>query len=93
MTNAGVLLVQKRRIAETCSLTYKKDRAFCAVRVFTIFFFGAIYCLIVNVPSFTKRERPFVPSDTAFSLAPTGVPLIKSEPTVVIEPFSLLTSV
>ena len=52
-----------------------------------------IYFLIVNVPSFTKRDCPFIPSVTAFSLAPRGVPLIKSEPTVVVEPFSLLTSV
>ena len=66
-------------------------RASCATVGFKTVVLCGIYFFIVNVPSFTKRDCPLVPSDTAFSLAPIGVPLIDSDPTVVDASFSLLT--
>ena len=88
---AGSVNFRKCRISARASQRARKREVSSGAFKHSLKF--GIYFLIVNVPSFTKRDCPFIPSVTAFSLAPRGVPLIKSEPTVVVEPFSLLTSV
>ena len=68
-----------------------KKTAMRYARPLPLFVLWAAYSLIVNLPSFIKRVCPVVPVVGAFSLAPIGVPLIDSDPTVVVAPFSLLT--
>ena len=88
----GARSIGKQDIGKKRYRTNKKNgRALCTAVSVKVFVLYADYCLIVNVPSFIKRDCPVTPIDDAFSFALIGVPLIDREPTVVVAPFSLLT--